>query len=250
MPRHFKLTWGGTLYSDEVWAMGALFGREASDGDSAVTQLSMSEAAGVTFCQDHVAAIGGAVNSWWTSASMGNSQAKLTWAKAVVIVPDPAHGNMSGRYSTLHQLTPTWTQTGTSPVAGGTVALAPAPPQCSIAISWKTNKRRGTGANGRTYIPSAIPDTNTGTPHISTTIRTALVGAFAGLSAAIEGLFVAHAEGGLSPCKQIIATPGSTKTGEAGGNYQVSEWRIGSLIDTQRRRRNKFREVYTSYAHP
>lgn len=245
VPRHIHCSWGGTIYTDDIWQMGVDFGLQAMDTASDSAQAGLEEAHGVAFCEANVAALLGLANTWWTGTSYGNTEAKLSWAKMVYIVPDEAHAGMTGRYSDLHGLTPLAQQAPTGPAVYLTVALGAAPAQTAIAVSWKSDKGRGVGVNGRAYIPASIPPTTAHRPDIVGDARTDILAAWKTFMTGIAGLFVGHIDE-TGPVRHIISTGGSTKTGEHGSNQVVTSYRVGSLIDTQRRRRNKFRETYTS----
>jgi hypothetical protein len=109
------------------------------------------------------------------------------------------------------------------------------PPQDSVAVSWQTNQvgRRG---KGRIYLPSATSSVLS-QAHIGTTpqgeIRDAAVAFLEALS------YSSGAEDGAH-VRPIV-------TGHPWAQYGViTSARVGNIMDTQRRRRNRLTEVYVS----
>lgn len=110
----------------------------------------------------------------------------------------------------------------------GTNAGQSLPYQCATVVSLLTNQRNRSG-RGRFYTPSPAVDQVTD-GHLS---ATAAANTLAGAGALIDGLTAAS----LTPVLYSRTTKATTV---------VQELRVGDVVDTQRRRRNKLVETYVS----
>lgn len=112
----------------------------------------------------------------------------------------------------------------------GADSSGPIPPQCAVAVSFKTatNSRRG---RGRTYVPGICKGSVAAdTARLSSGTRSAILTAFTDFAAAIDALGV---QLGVNSRMDSVVRP-------------VTIVRIGDVFDTIRRRRDQLVEGYTS----
>lgn len=108
------------------------------------------------------------------------------------------------------------------------------PPQDSIAVSWKT-PQVGNKGRGRIFMPSATSAALSGA-HVATTPQSDLL---AGAVAFLEALAITDAIPDHVNVRPIV-------TGSPWASYGViTQAAVGSIVDTQRRRRNRLTEVYS-----
>ncbi|HMU62789.1 MAG TPA: hypothetical protein PKA66_13465, partial [Gemmatimonadales bacterium] len=115
--------------------------------------------------------------------------------------------------------------------AGGLLPL-----QIAQVVSLRTNNSSKRG-RGRVYLPGMTATTITTTNGtVNATFRTNMLGTFKTFLEAIS-----IGAGGSPPVVRpvVIGSPYTTY-------YQVTEIRMGNLLDTQRRRRRQIEEVYTT----
>lgn len=152
------------------------------------------------------------VNDFWTLfAPHVCDDISATLATTVEI--DPATGKQLSGADTVLAL-------------AGTNATACLPFQCSVVVSLRTNLRTRAG-RGRFYLPSVAVDQQAGGT-LTAAAQTAIADAGAALLNGIE------AAGG-----SVVIYHRTTHT-----TTDVVEARVGSIIDTQRRRRNQLVETY------
>jgi hypothetical protein len=117
------------------------------------------------------------------------------------------------------------------------------PLENSVVLSWGTN-RLGPKGRGRIYSPVGPVGILSGTGVINDTDQAAYL---AGAQALIEGLSYSGS-GGTNPHVRVVVT-GPASTGGISPFTQyatINEARVGQIVDTQRRRRNKQPEDYDS----
>lgn len=124
----------------------------------------------------------------------------------------------------------------------GTIQL---PNQCSIVATLVTARAGRTG-KGRIYLPVLAPPFNTGTDgglagNYVDVVATRVKGLLDALNTALAGITDTPKVGVQS--KTASSQLGGTYTGAA-----VTQVRVGSIIDTQRRRRNSLHETYVTKA--
>lgn len=137
----------------------------------------------------------------------------------------------------------------TYPVAlNGGSAAAPLPPQCATVCTLTSDIQRGLAAKGRMYMPGItfLPEGTTG-KHSA--------GSVTALMNVMETFLNAVHQPGGNLQNLILASHGrrlrDLVSGEVTGyvgakNAVVTGFRIGDVIDTQRRRRDDLTEVYQS----
>lgn len=243
-PAHLHISFGGPFWTDDIWSMNLTYARDANPGGDGLATLPTTEGEAVLWTKDHVDEIATVVKNWWTGGCGASTQALLTWCKAVIVVRDPADSTKK-KYSAGHSFTPMYVWgSGQVPGAKGTITLAAPPPQVACAISWKSDKPRGVGANGRVFLPSGIFQMNAGTPYINSSTATDVLGAFVDMIEAMNAQTSSMTTDGGSNLAHCIVTPGSAKTGEAGRAESVTKYRLGRRHDVIRSRANKLSEQW------
>lgn len=212
---HVKLTMFGTSCDGgEEWSTGFRMGSE--DGGSG------NFAIGAGF----LAAAAAAWQTFYTSSSTGiNLTWKCTGIKAAIILPD-------GKTDLANVETYSYP----TPIVGGR-AGSPFPPQVALVAQLAAASPVGLGAKGRMYLPGIAHPVNTN-GHISIT----------------EGTAVAtNLRTFLDACESATNSPGYVINASKGRpgvpfsapvNRRVTQVRVGSVYDTQRRRRNGLQEQY------
>lgn len=211
-----KVTFGGTLFNGkEIWSNGINMGHEDKDVDLD-TFMTSKEA----YLND----IAAHVRDWFTDTRSGISNvAKLEWVKIAVVGTD---GKYVGDPLIFDFATP----------YTGPFERSSLPAQCTVALSMKTEIRRGPGRDGRIYPPvSGEVDKANGTDLVPDQ-------KMEGFKDFIEGLNLVGLRDLSNDFYVIVASTG----GKSGVplNAKVTSVRVGNVIDTMRSRRNAFKEFY------
>lgn len=215
--QHVKVTiFGDMLNGGEIWSTGFRIGTAAEGGGNF------------------------GVDTGWVDALKPLWQAVFTGATQ----------NFSPRFRTLGikagvvqedgkmDLDTIYTSTYATPIAGGSSGPT-FPPQCAIVVSLRAANPVGLGSKGRMYLPgfNAPIDANgqisgTDTNRLATDMKTFLDAAEVATN---------------SPGYVINASQGRVGVPFAAPvNRRVTSLRVGSVYDTQRRRRNALVESYAS----
>ena len=162
--------------------------------------------------------------STWMAASRSANTASLAWVKFNEIDP------VSRRYKSA---TETYERILTTPVRGGVEGAGM--PQQTLCVSLLTGAKRGLASRGRFYPPATIaslgadgtvnPNSVTGVATAARTLITNLNN-WPGTDTPLGG--------------QVVVLGGN------GTTRPVTAVSVGNVMDTQRRRRNKLRESYTT----
>lgn len=166
------------------------------------------------------------IAGWFTNpANWMSSAAVLQYVKLNRIGAD-------GRYTD-----PTHPHTfGLSPTSGGRGASYP--PFLSVAYTWTTARFRGPGSKGRVYLPTAVQTVSPSSEFLSdldsangvTSAKNLLTAVHSGLAGArLVPVVASNVDASLTPITGV---------------------RVGSVIDVQRRRKNKGAEVYVASSWP
>lgn len=221
-PPHLRLQFGGTYYGTEQWTCG----------------LHMTSSAPFanlkTIARENLTRVRDKVTAQWTTGGLGFSpQAKLDFIKFNAI-------NSEGLYDDDAQAnSATVVGAPLNPGITGTVNSALAP-QLSIVVSFGTAKRTGPAARGRIYVPAVgLTMASTNSPFI----QTSAVQAIATRWAAFLG-DVSDWPGFDVPTMPVFANVSNIDA----ASQEITTVRVGNVYDTQRRRRNAFREAYSSAA--
>ena len=164
--------------------------------------------------------------STWMVDSKSASSAALGWVKFKEIDPP------TRRYKSA---TETHERILTTPVRGGVEGAGM--PQQTLCVSLLTGAKRGLASRGRFYPPATVlslgPDgtvSKTGVNNVAQAARTLInsLNNWPGTDTPLGGQVV------------VLGGNGTTRT--------VNAVSVGNVMDTQRRRRNKLRERYTTLA--
>lgn len=213
---HVKVTIFGTSCDGaEEWSTGFRMGQEDSGGGNFGIGAGWLEAVAPLW------------TTFFTTPTVGiNSNWKTSGIKAAIILPD-------GKTDLANVQTYAYA----APVAGGAAGNM-FPPQVSLVAQLAAASPVGLGAKGRMYLPGVSlnlqPNGGLSAPQtlaIANALRTFLDGAE---SAANSPGYVINASKGR---------PGVPFTAPV--NRRVTKVRVGSIYDTQRRRRNGLSEVYS-----
>jgi len=188
-----------------------------------------------------------------TDAGGGNFDVVESWVDALkplwqnVFVG--ATQNFSGAYRTLGikagilktdghmDIDTIYTSTYATPIAGGS-SNPSYPPQIAVVASLRAASPVGLGSKGRMFLPGfCAPIGSTG--HILGTATQALAND-------LRTFFDAAESATNSPGVVMNASQGRVSPAAAPVNRQVTSVRIGSVYDTQRRRRNALHESYST----
>lgn len=219
---HFLLAYGGTIMSgSEVWSNSIRFASQEENESG----LLIDEASALEHARTNIAALFAK-----TQSLMANTTA-VKWIKFNRIGAD-------GRYESETESNTLWLD-GAAEIKG-TSSGQVLPPQCTIAVSWTTARQRGPASRGRIFIPQPALGSN-----YQTGVGAGLlapVGA-ANLATAMKDFLV-----GLGNWPGIDLTdyvPSVVSNVGEGASEPITGVEVGTVIDTQRRRRNALTEVYS-----
>lgn len=213
--RHFKVTLEGTNATDQdIWTTGWRIAPSPAS-ERIINYPAMANTL--------LESVTGAAQTFWSAISnkiaLGT---RLTSAKVAPVDED-------GRYiDNMDSVIYDWE----TPLRGaGSNAH---PPQVSVVASLTTGTRRGNATHGRMYLPlTAVPITSSDFT-IPTRDRQEIANAVKGL---LNDSLGAIADVSLDPVVMSNIGSGTTRT--------ITTVAVGSIADTQRRRRNRFTEQYT-----
>lgn len=214
--KHFRITLEGVNASDEdVWSTGWRI------APSLVSEVTVNYPQMAQRLLDSVVA---ALPAFWEP--LRSSIANGTELRSVKVAPV----DVDGRYidnmdSVIHDLE--------TPLKGN-ATNGIHPPQIAVVASLTTGTRRGNATHGRMYLPLTAVKVGSTTFTIDASIRQTIANAVVGLLDDSIGLI---ADVSLDPVVMSNKGNGTTRTITAVG--------VGSIADTQRRRRNRFTEEYT-----
>jgi len=125
-----------------------------------------------------------------------------------------------------------------SPAVAGTNTTLVYPPQVSLVVTLQSALSRGLAAKGRMYLPGISYPLQTGS-QISTTNADAMANNFRVFLNAVN-------TGAPAGSRVILASAGRGTAGTGATNQPVTRIRVGTVYDTQRRRRNSLTEQYST----
>lgn len=221
----YRLDFGGPLYAD-IWTCRIHLNGEIDQDLQLLSPVDLQ-----TVLDD----IESDLKTWWTTSDF-IGPAKLSWLKLNEINPD------TGKYiSQSTTIGKEWT-----PVAGTATMEAP---QLSLAVSWHTANRRGRAAKGRIYPPPSEVsfDNITGQVHITYRQEAATRGA-----TLINNLNNWPGIDSPFDLNCIVLGMASEKRAQETGDdaylthrkNNITAVAVGSVLDTQRRRRSALKETY------
>lgn len=130
----------------------------------------------------------------------------------------------------------------------GASAVAPMPPQISLAATLTSDTQRGLASKGRMYLPGINVTLSASDPHVNSTdvnlIATQLKTFFDAVNAdaTVQGYAVLASKGR----KVTVLQDPANYFYEGGVTTRVTGLRVGNVYDTQRRRRNGVSEAFTA----
>lgn len=213
--RHFKVTLEGTNATDQdIWTTGwRIAPSPASEPIINYPEMANTLLESVT----------GAAETFWDAVRGRIAQGtRLNSVKVAPVDED-------GRYiDNMDSVVYDWE----TPLRGGSGLTHP--PQVSVVASLTTGTRRGNATHGRMYLPLTGIIINANDFTISVAERQAVAQAVVGL---LDDSLGAIADVSLDPVVMSNIGSGTTRT--------ITTVAVGSILDTQRRRRNRFTEEYT-----
>jgi len=217
--RHVLAQWGGTLPGGEIWSNSIRLAGDQTGNDAGVPTQGEIIAWLQGPAKDAVAAFHGRADTGI------HAQAKLTFLKLNVV-------DINGHY--IEQETHEYVY---SPVVPGGSQSVLHPNQCTLVVSTCTAFERGPAHRGRFYLPLCAKALETATGAIS--------GPEAMLVAVSAATFLSelHDQPGPDPIQadMHVVVMSSVNTG---ATNRIEAVEVGTVIDTQRRRRNAMTEVY------
>lgn len=214
--KHFRVTLEGTNASDQdVWTTGW----RIAPSPASEPIINYPEMANTLL--DSVVA---ALPAFWDS--LRNSIATGTELRSVKVAPVDRDGRyIDNMDSVIRDLQ--------TPLKGnGTTGAHP--PQVSVVASLTTGTRRGNATHGRMYLPLTAVKVASSSFTIETSLRQTIANAVVGL---LDDSLGTIADISLDPVVMSNIGSGTTRT--------ITTVAVGSIPDTQRRRRNRFTEEYT-----
>lgn len=213
--RHFKVTLEGTNATDQdIWTTGWRIAPSPAS-EPIVNYPAMANTL--------LESVTGAAETFWEA--LRSRIANGTRLNSVKVAPV----DEDGRYiDNMDSVIYDWE----TPLAGST-SLAH-PPQVSVVASLTTGTRRGNATHGRMYLPLTGVSISANDFTISVAQRQEIANAVVGL---LDDSLGAIADVSLDPVVMSNIGSGTTRT--------ITTVAVGSIPDTQRRRRNRFTEEYT-----
>lgn len=214
--KHFRVTLEGTNASDQdIWSTGWRI------APSLVSEPLINYTAMANTLLDAVVA---AVPAFWDS--LRGSIANGTELRTVKVAPVDRDGRyIDNMDSVIRDLE--------TPLKGN-VTTGVHPPQVSVVASLTTGTRRGNAKYGRMYLPLTAVKVGSTNFSIAPNERQTVANAVKKLLNDSLGVI---SDASLDPVVMSNIGNGTTRT--------ISHVAVGSIPDTQRRRRNRFTEEYT-----
>lgn len=206
-----KLTWGGSVAGEDIWSNSlSLAGNQAVPIQEVFNALDLT-----------------AINALIQTAYSGTGglvpYCTYAYVKAAVIGTD---GKTVGEPKIYDR-----------PQAMPGTATFTTPPQSSVAVTLTTDQVRGLAHEGRIFLPAGFGDVAANTGRISALVLSQLLTRFTtffdGINTYLDTI----------PGQYSIYIASAVRQGAF---RRVTGVRIGNLVDTQRRRRNRLAETYTS----
>lgn len=211
---HYKVTFGGGIYGEDIWVCGVNFAHRGADTEP----LSNISSGSLT-------AIWSAVETWFTApATQISEHANLAWVKI-------AHIGKDGLYveePLIHDYEAA--VVGAMTGVNGNIA-----PQNTMVCSFTTDILRGPGRFGRIYPPlNAV-----GVQADGRMLGSEVLGRAEQVANMLTALNAAFKTDDSSLRASVVSKVGTGTIGTIKGV------RAGDVVDTQRSRRNAFKETYS-----
>lgn len=229
-PTHYLWNFGGGLGSDEEWSCNIRFANNEPLALLDVTQQAIAQALG-----QMLAARMDIENTNPTTPGPGiSSDADLTYSKFNEIGPDGKYQSESTTNAYYFDRVPGF--------AGGDNVSYPY--QICYGTSWVTDAVRGPASKGRIFVPSPYVAINGSTGTLDNTQTENQAQAWANILKAANDTIALEVEVFTPPVAAVVSAVG------AGSWRPITGVRVGAVLDTQRRRRNKLAERYQSATLP
>lgn len=210
-----RLSWGGTLLTDEIWANNMHI-IEGFDGQTLLPQL-MGDSTRTNAIRQRIVDL-------HSSTAGSNAEVALGWVKFALIGTD---GKYIGEPVTYYF----------ADVAGGYIDEPRIGGFTSAAISFRSAVVRGPAANGRVYPPANAYFSDLFT--FSTARQGVLLTAWADFIRDVND---------IATTSELPVVLGNVSASGNGAQAGISQVRVGNVMDVQRRRKNKIRETYVTEA--
>jgi hypothetical protein len=212
-----KLTFGGKISKDDIWvnSLHVSAANEAQDETGTITTAMVAK----------LPALFNHVKTRYCDTNGLVSYATLEYIKVAAI--DPVTGKYIGQPATYYPAAP----------VQGTATSWHVAPQDSVVASFQTTIRSGKASKGRIYLPAGFAETQPSTGLIADN-------QVAQVAAIVKGLIEDfNSELGS---EGINAEVGVASAGQNIVFAQIGKVKVGNRMDTQRRRRNRLEESYTT----
>jgi len=220
---HYQLTFGGTQVTDaEIWQCGLRYA--PSEPATAQELLSKLPQISVSDIFDDVSKI---IQGGSTGAQYTNSQ-RLTFAKLAVIGQDGKYAGAPKAYSGL--------------VLGPFTGSSASPPQLALCVTLDSEQRFGRAQKGRIYLPCPYTMVMTEDP-----ITGQIPSAAANHMRDKVDTMIDDVQGEISTIGTEVYAAIMSPAG-AGTTNPILRLAVGTVIDTQRRRRSALVETYSYVA--
>lgn len=227
---HTLLTFGGTMGSGgdaETWQAGIRLGMAGGAPFSPLADLT-GYASSIT---------GGLTAAWHTAGGASAAQegfpaswAPMTWFKVANIGADGKYSGATDTHGGPNPVITTFAnQTGVSTVGG-------APPFCTLAVSFHTDAPTKYARHGRIYAPLTVVVASGSSRASNTAVSNAAAWGGVLLTAIAKPVSTGANTGAIRP---VVASR------HGGEIFQITQIRVGNVIDVQRRRKKSLREAYT-----
>ncbi len=212
---HLLYTFTGKLPGSEIWSVGIRSGASSVTDPAALLEYATG-------------AYNAFLGALWTTGTLKfYNISQVTFDQCTV-----RHINTAGITTNQADYAP-------GPVAAGGVSQT-APNQACTVLSLDT-PRSGRSYRGRMYLPTLAPEWGSGTGKITGAMATALAAGGALLVTDLNALVSTSPATGPFPCSIQSRTSGQPPA-------PINAVRVGNVIDTQRRRRDKEVELYVTVA--
>jgi hypothetical protein len=222
-PDHWLFSFGGSILNgQEIWQNNIRFSYSYGLAAPGVDEAQVLEELMADLVSYYP-------NAPWNGGLGYGTGCVLEWGKFNRIAPD---GSYQDGGNTVRQDLSPFIQT-----SGGPPSFAP---QIALAVSWTTDRTRGLANKGRIYIPmpAVTPDAS---GQIPPALRQSIATNWAQLLADFNN------EPGLDTTTMTAMVVSGVRDG---AKEQIRGVRVGSVLDTQRSRRNALVETYTTAPVP
>lgn len=222
-PRHWRLSFGGTLLGTEEWSCSLKIGDMTGDNKFVPESATYRNLNG----DQALADVTTDVQTFFTTPGLGLPHTcRLTYVKFNEI-------DATGHYADKTRTRATYFATPVAPPGTTLIQV----PQAAIAVSLRSDLQRGVLSKGRFFLPTAFGPESTSTALLSTANATTIANATKTLLTSL-----ANWPGiDFNDAGPVLVSPGGRNNPD-GGARRIRTVAVGRVIDTQQRRRSKFLE--------